>query len=154
MNERKHLADSPIFRGLDDVQLSTLLEIAAMEMLDSGDVVFKVGDEGTALYIVMDGEIRISIDVMGGEEALTILGPGRSFGEMAAVGDDNEVRSASAIAHTDATLLAIERDALRGVLFADADLGRAVLWNVVQDLSGFLRTATDKLVFLTASGRF
>jgi CRP-like cAMP-binding protein len=153
-DEDKHLAASRVFCGLDETQIRDVLEISHMEMFDAGAEIFAQGDASAVLYVVLSGSVRISIDVAGGEEALAILGPGESFGEMAVFSETRVPRSAAAIAHTDATLLAIERDALHALLAVEAELARAVLWNIVRALSECLRATTGKIVFLAATARF
>src|SRR2546430_11642898 len=46
--------------------------------------VFKEGEPGNRLFIISEGEVRISRTIPGsGEEALAVLKPGACFGEMA-----------------------------------------------------------------------
>jgi len=62
-----------------------------------GEKIFKECDPGNQLFIIAEGEVRISRDVPGsGEEALAVLKPGACFGEMAVL--DRSERSTDAIA--------------------------------------------------------
>jgi CRP/FNR family transcriptional regulator, cyclic AMP receptor protein len=97
--------------------------------------------------------VRISRDLAGmGEEALAILMPGDYFGEMALV--DDAPRSADARAHEDCTLYSIRREDLSELLFLNKDLAHDLLWTFVRTLSQRLRETTDKVAFLTVSGKF
>ena len=61
-------------------------------------MLFREGDPGDAMYVVLDGRVRISKHIPGaGEEALAILERGDYFGEMALI--DQMPRSAEAKAH-------------------------------------------------------
>lgn len=66
------------------------------------ETIFRSGDSGDAMYILIEGEVSISI---GGHE-IDYLYPGSPFGEMALV--DQKQRSASATAVTDCKLLKID----------------------------------------------
>jgi MFS family permease len=68
-----------------------------------GVVLMREGDPGDRLYIVDDGEVEISRD----GRAVTTLGPGSYFGEIALM--RNVPRTATATASTHTTLLALER---------------------------------------------
>ena len=152
---RKHLASSSLFRGLDEDQLSELLQIAEMELFDEGAVVFSEGDPGERLYVVMQGQVRVSLPVMGdGEEALAILGPGETFGEMSAIDDVEKARSASATAHSDCSLLGIAKHDFQMLLSTNHAVAYVVLRNIVRDLSAQLRATNHKVMFLSSAGRF
>jgi CRP-like cAMP-binding protein len=95
--------------GLTDHELQVLTAHLEAERFEGGDFIFTEGSEGDTLYIVADGEVRISRRIPGmGEEALAILGRGEIFGEMAWI--DSSPRSADAIAHGRAcTVLGVSR---------------------------------------------
>ncbi len=142
-----------IFEGIAPAGLRRLLERARTERRAAGDVLFEEGDPGDALYVVLEGEVRISRQVPGmGEEALAILGPGEAFGEMALV--DSAPRSADAIVHRRARLLMLSSNDLEDLMLTDRDLGYEVLWNFVQVLSDRLRQTNDKMAFLSITSKF
>lgn len=118
-----------------------------------GEYIFREGDPGGSLYLILEGAVRISREVGGmGEEALTVLRAGEAFGEMALI--DATPRSADAKAHERSRLLVVTREALEEVLFLRKDLAYEVLWNFVRILTGRLRDTNEKMAFLSASGRF
>jgi CRP-like cAMP-binding protein len=137
-------------------QLARVAEITSTRDVQAGRSVFREGSTGDEMYVVASGTIRISKQIPGaGEEALTLLGPGSTFGEMAAI--DDAPRSADAVAHTACTLLAIRRDDLDRLMFLDKDLAYALLWSFVRTLSSRLRETSEKLrsfyAFAGPSGR-
>lgn len=67
-------------------------------------VLMKEGDAGLFMYVIVEGRVAISVQ----SRIVERLGPGGVFGEMALV--DRSPRAASAIAETDCTLLAINRN--------------------------------------------
>ena len=133
-----------LFESLSADQLAKVAEIAVGRDVAAGDVLFREGSPGDEMFVVVTGTIRISKDIPGaGEEALTLLGPGTYFGEMAAI--DDAPRSADAVAHTACALLVIRRDDLDRLMFLDKDLAYALLWAFVRTLSSRLRETSEKL---------
>jgi CRP-like cAMP-binding protein len=143
-----------LFEGLLPIHLRRIA--ALVEELDCapGDAVFRHGDDGDGLYLILAGAVRISRSVSGiGEEALAILKPGQYFGEMSIV-DDDVPRSADAIAHERSRLLKLPKDDLRDLMFVDRELAYELLWRFVRTLSGRLRESNDRLLMLTVSSKF
>ncbi len=72
--------------------------------LGPGEVIFKEGEPGRDMYVILDGEVELVI--AGGQ--FEILGPGEPFGEMALI--DNSPRAASAVTRTACRLVAIPEE--------------------------------------------
>jgi CRP-like cAMP-binding protein len=68
----------------------------------AGAAIFRAGDAGDNMYVVVEGEVRI---VANGKE-LELLGPGGVFGEIALI--DNGPRSADAVAATDCRVVPVD----------------------------------------------
>ena len=76
------LRNVPLFKDLDDRELAEVAELCREEKFVSGTYVFREGEAGNRLYLITEGEVRISRDVPGsGEEALAVLKAGAVFGE-------------------------------------------------------------------------
>jgi len=147
------LKNVAIFKDLDDSELAEIAEVCREEKFVSGEYIFREGEHGNRLYLICEGEVRISRDVPGmGEEALAVLGPGQMFGEMALL--DESPRSADARVHERCQLLAIPKDGFDDLLFLHKDLAYEVLWSIVRMLLGRLRETNNKLTFLSISGKF
>jgi NADH dehydrogenase len=99
----------------DIVQLKTDRAIGIRrEHVEPGQVIFREGDHGEWLYVVVDGEVEVSQGVPGEASAvLRSLGPGECFGEIALLGD--HVRTATTRSPTGANLLAVDRDAFQAL---------------------------------------
>jgi CRP/FNR family transcriptional regulator, cyclic AMP receptor protein len=142
-----------LFRGLSPKGLERVAAIASEESHAAGETLFREGDPGDRLYVVVEGKTRISRQVAGmGEEALAVLGAGSSFGEMALI--DEVPRSADAIVHERCKLLVISKEALQDLMFLDKELAYEVLWNTVRILSRRLRETNDKMTFMSMSSKF
>ncbi len=150
------LSEVVVFHGLDTGQLESILGISSMQQIDQDTVIFKEGDQGEELYLILNGKIRISRQLAGvgvGEEALAVLEPTQAFGEMAVI-EDNVVRSATATAHEACSMLVLKKKTFQRLLRHNHDLAYIVLSNVVMLLSNRLRTTNDKVILALASGQF
>lgn len=149
------LTKAEIFQGLDKDQLQSIFRIADVEQFKQDTVIFNEGDPGEELYLVMKGEVRITRKYpLGEDETLAVLEEGQAFGEMAVIGDD-VVRSATARAGTECFLLVVKREAFRQLLHKDRDIASTVLWNVLRQVSGRLRSTNEKvMMFLTSAGLY
>jgi CRP/FNR family transcriptional regulator, cyclic AMP receptor protein len=148
-----YLSRVPLFSGLTVPALELVARVASEEKFARGTRIFEHGDVGDKLYVIMKGRVRISRMIPGmGEEALAILEPGSVFGEMALL--DDSPRSADAWAHESCELLAIRRESFEALLFLHNDLAYEVLWSMVRILTSRLRETTEKLSFLSSTGKF
>jgi CRP-like cAMP-binding protein len=68
----------------------------------AGAVIFKSGDDGSTMYVVVEGEV----DVLVGDVLAEVVSPGGIFGEMALI--DKTARSATAVAKTNCRVVAID----------------------------------------------
>ena len=147
------IKNSAIFADLDENELKRVAEICQEQQFKFGKMIFKEDEPGNRLFIISEGEIRISREVPGsGEEALAVLKQGACFGEMAVL--DRSKRSTNAIANTDCKLLTITRSDFEMLLDFDRDLGYKVLWSVVRMLSERLRVTNDNLRSFLAMSMF
>ena len=110
------------------------------------EFIFREGEEGDHLYIVLAGRVMISKEIVGaGEEALAFLERGDYFGEMALI--DNKPRSADAKAHSEgAVVLAIPSEVLEGILDIQKVSSLRLLRILCSLISKRLREIDDKLV--------
>ncbi len=132
--------------GLSRKELLTLATFANERHFPEGSVVFREGDAGSSMYVVLDGAIRISKFIPGGgEEALAILERGDFLGEMALI--DGLPRSADARAHRGpATVLELQRDTVSEVLAMDAHAALDFLHLLCRILAARQREVDEKLV--------
>ena len=148
-----HLRNVPLFKDLDDGELSEVAALCREEKFASGAYVFREGEAGNRLYLITEGEVRISRDVPGsGEEALAVLKAGAVFGEMAVF--DRSERSTHAISNGGTTVLTIARADFEMLLDLNRELAYKVLWSVTRLLSSRLRNTNDSLRSFLAMSMF
>src|ERR1700682_4645902 len=68
---------------------------------EAGEAIFRAYDMGAEMYVVLEGQVELTID----GRVLETLGPGEPFGEMALI--DQTPRTATAIAKTPCKLAVI-----------------------------------------------
>ncbi|HUE52734.1 MAG TPA: FAD-dependent oxidoreductase [Terriglobales bacterium] len=85
------------------------------EHFEPHQIIFRQGDRGDRLYIVVDGEVEMLMEDPQHEQSLARLGPGECFGEMALVNESPRMATARTV--TKANLLSLDR-ATFNALFA------------------------------------
>ena len=102
------LAGIPLFSSLDQ---ATRLELAGeLEPVDvaAGQVIFRQGDAGDGLFVVVSGRLRVSVAADDGpERVLYDLGRGAIVGEMALVTDRPRAATVHAVRDSDLLLLRV-----------------------------------------------
>jgi CRP/FNR family cyclic AMP-dependent transcriptional regulator len=109
MSQQEQLIrDVPLLARLAEGDLRALAVHGRVHSYRAGDVIFREGDPGDSLHIVIEGNIRIAVLSGSGEEAtIALLGPGEFVGDLALL--DGKPRSASAIASRAAKTLVVTR---------------------------------------------
>ena len=129
------LKGSELFRNLPGSDLAGIASIAQVVYADEGEVLFELGEDGDAFYMVVQGSIRIT----RGTVELARLGSREGFGEMAIL--DRDTRSATATAAQPTTLLRIDREAFDQVV----EQNPAVARGIYRMLSRRLRSTNEQV---------
>ena len=145
------LRTAPLFRELDDEAAAALRSSMVEVSLSRGDVLFREGDEGDRVYVVMSGKIKLGrTSPDGRENLLAVLGPGQMFGELSLF--DPGPRSATVTAVTDTRLLGLGHTDLLPWLTGRPEVARGLLLQFAQRLRRSNDTLAD-LVFSDVPGR-
>ena len=145
------LAGLPLFAALDEDAAQALGSAMTSRAVVRGHVVFREGDTGDRLFVVIDGKVKISrASTDGRENLLAVLGPGEMFGELSLF--DPGPRTATASAITDSTLASLDHDDLRPVLFERPGVAVNLLRALAQRLRRTNEAMAD-LVFSDVPGR-
>lgn len=123
------LARCDLLRHLPPEEIEHILPCVRRRRLASGEILFRAGDPGDALFIVAAGTVAILAEGTGGdggavEHRLAELGPGQAFGEMALL--SGGTRSATVRAVDAVDLLEIARDDFERLVADDPRLAEAV----------------------------
>jgi CRP-like cAMP-binding protein len=140
-----------IFKELSDSALASLDRLSRIRAYPKSGLVVSAEEAGDALYVVAEGKVKVVLFGDSGREMiLSVFQPGDFFGEMSLL--DNQPRSATVIAMTDAKLLVLERQAFARHLVENPRSALAVL----AELSRRLRKADEvigNLALLDVYGR-
>ncbi len=131
----------PVFEGLSEEKLGKVSKLLKPVKAKSCTTIIKENTKGENLFILLDGEVRVSRFIKGKEEAITFLKPGCLFGEMAILGDLE--RSATIIAHTDVVMFTLKGSEFINLLNKDKELGFNVYKKMAEILAQRLK-ALDK----------
>lgn len=111
MKQREEIIrEVPLLARLSEADRRDLASSGRVRSYASGDVIFREGDRGDSLHIVIEGSVRIAVlSSAGAEAAVALLGPGEFVGDLALL--DGLPRSASAIASQATKTLVVTRSA-------------------------------------------
>jgi len=117
--------------ALGEVERARLVERFG-RTLAAGETIYAEGDDAQACFIVQEGRVRLVKHIRSAEHSLIVLKGGDLFGEDALL--DGAVRTASAVALSDVTVLALDRETLGVLLSGNPDVAMRLLRQLVQRL--------------------
>jgi CRP/FNR family cyclic AMP-dependent transcriptional regulator len=145
------LAKAPLFADLEPSELLRLGALARRRAYGKGDYIFHQGDAGDALFVLMDGRVKVAtISEDGDEMILATLQPPDVFGELALI--DGGPRSASIQTLEPTTALTLTRATLLDLVSRQPQVSEVLLRNLGMLVRRIIAQAGD-LVFLDLHGR-
>ncbi len=128
---------------LASIILITQKQNILREHFEPGEVIFRKGDLGDKLYIVVHGEVEVVGEETGkGETIIAKLGVGDCFGEMALVRD--EPRMATVRSRTGVSLISLDRQGFQA-LFANLGPLHKMFEKMVEERSALGKGKKAKL---------
>lgn len=144
MASTEFLSFVPIFSDLPEETLQKIEQIGSRKSYQKNEVVLMEEDAGTALFVIVNGKVKVSRASNDGREViLTILAESDFFGEMAIL--DGLTRSATCTAIDDSELFLIQRNDFLNLLREYPEISIALL----QELTSRLRVADMKIKALS-----
>ena len=134
------LAETTLLKGLDAGQRDQVLAVLREKRLLAGDLVFREGDPGDALYLLTEGSISIIAAGLVERQRLVTFSLGMMFGETAML--DGSGRTAAAIADRPSVVHALDKAAFEHLSAADPKLGQRLALNIAIHLAERLRGAS------------
>jgi signal transduction histidine kinase len=113
-----------ILAALSDADLVRLLERAHEVEVRAGTLLIREGDAGDEMYVVLDGQLDVSMREGNVDEVVAQRGRGDVVGEMALLGSGR--RTASVRAVSDTRVLAIGREAFTTLLSFSPDAATSI----------------------------
>lgn len=120
------LAQCDLLRHLPPEDIELILPCVRNRSLAPGEILFRAGDKGDALYIVAKGKVEVMEDNAGasGSHVLAELGPAQAFGEMALLSGGQRTATIRAAESTE--LLVIEKRDFDDLIAHDRQLAATV----------------------------
>src|SRR5215211_7381100 len=142
------LARIPFFTNLPQTELDRLTKELDVVNLNSGDILFREGDPGEHLYVVVEGDLEILLAPDTDDELiLNVLHAGEYLGEMSLL-QPGGLRTASARARGNVVLLSMNREQFKGLLQRHPELSTAMISVLSQRLdntnAATFRDVTEK----------
>ena len=145
-----------LFRELDtfvdfsDDELTRVLALATRCDLPKGRMLFREGDPGDSCFILVRGQVDVTIKVRQQRHLLAQLSPGTIFGQVSLVA--GEPRSATCTIRRDAVLAQLDRQACERLLGTQGPVALKFLAALNRGLTEALRAADRRLMQLDSSG--
>lgn len=154
---RELLGSSDLFRRLPDETLARLAAVAGEAFFSEGDILFRQGDEGDALHIIVGGIVQVSIQTWPAgpgegqpeDTVVALLGPGECVGELSLL--DGKPRSATVEALEPVHTVLVPRREFLDVIRAHQPTMEVLLLTVVERLRHTDAFAADFAQIRTAS---
>ena len=109
MISKDFLSKIPIFKFLPEDDHLALVSLWKVHTMKAGEVLFRKGESGSAMYVIEEGEIEIFLPVGPpvNEVQLSVLNEGEFFGELSLFADTPRTATARSLADT--TLVEMQR---------------------------------------------
>jgi CRP/FNR family cyclic AMP-dependent transcriptional regulator len=133
------LQDSRFFKGLDDNVIRKVAAIGEAVSLKGGEYVFRQGDFGEKIYIIVEGYVLLeratNLGDRQGRVVIDALGRGRFLGCWSTLLAEPHILMSSASCQKPTTVISIEGADLRAIMLDDFEIG----FRVMERLSFLLR---------------
>jgi len=116
--------------------LAELAELLEEKSIDAGTTIFRKGDPGDSLYLIVDG----AVEIRDGEHVLHEMHGREVFGEMALL--DNEPRSATVVATEPTHMLWLAQQAFYDLLMDRPEIAAGI----IRVLTGYVRKLNQRLI--------
>jgi CRP-like cAMP-binding protein len=126
-----------VFAGLADEQLTRLVRHMELQEVKSFQQIVHLGTPGDAMFLILQGEVRVRMMIAGKESILTTLTGGDFFGEISLF--DHGPRSADVIANTDSILLRFSAAAFEKLVRTEPELAAPFLLAMGKTLTSRIR---------------
>lgn len=132
-----------ILADMKDAQLERFVQFMEVQNARQWTEIVKQGDPGDAMYLVLEGELRVRLMISGRETILATLGLGEFFGEMSLF--DHGPRSADVVANKDSVLLKISSASFEKLFTLAPELAAPFLLSTSKTLAARIRADNKRL---------
>jgi CRP-like cAMP-binding protein len=130
---RELFRKAPLFSELNDSELDAIVALASSSNVPKKSIVVQEGEIGNALFVILNGSVKISYYASDGREVvLSLLHGGSIFGEMSLL--DKQPRSATVSTLEDSRLAQIRKADFERLLLDQPQIALKLLTEVVSRL--------------------
>jgi CRP-like cAMP-binding protein len=133
------IKSSPLFFELFDEEIETIVQDCSVMNLEAGDYIFKEGDEGNEIFLILAGGAAVK----KGEVTLVELRKGDLFGEMVLL--DEKTRTADIVSTTYTDVLVLSYDVIFGVFKKNPKIFSLLMLNLCRLLAKRLKGSSNEI---------
>lgn len=138
------IKSSPLFFELFDEEIDSIIEDCHVLNLESGDYIFKEGEEGNEIYLILSGGAAVKKSNV----TLVELKKGDLFGEMVLL--DEKTRTADIMATTYTDVLVLSYDVIFGIFKKNPKIFSLLMLNLCRLLAKRLKSSSNEIKNLNA----
>ncbi len=137
----ERLSGVDIFAPLTMEEIATLAGASVSHIFAPGESVIRAGDEGSSMFVVHNGCVKVQISDNGKQRTVAVLKDGDFFGEMALF--TGEPRTANVVAVEETEVLEIRHQAMKHLFETNPDLVEALSHTIAERRLGLKAKAED-----------
>jgi len=133
------IKSSPLFFELFDEEIDAIVQDCSVLSLEKGDYIFKEGDEGNEIYLILSG----GAFVQKGDVKLVELRKGDLFGEMVLL--DERTRTADIVSSNYTDFLVLSYDVIFGIFKKNPKIFSLLMLNLCRLMAKRLKGSSDEI---------
>jgi len=141
--EPRFLRRVKVLATLADEQLERFAGFLEVQKVPQWSVVVKQGQAGDSLFLILEGELRVRIEVTGRETILATLSVGEFFGDISIF--DQGPRSADVVANRDSLLAKLSAKAVERLIKEAPETAAPFLFAMGKTLGARIRADNKRL---------
>jgi CRP/FNR family transcriptional regulator, cyclic AMP receptor protein len=126
-----------LFADMTDEDIAVFGQVVEPVTCRPSQIIVRAGEDGDCMYLVMQGEFRVTLVSQGHEALLAKLEAGDFFGELCLLDQSN--RSADVVAATPGQLLRFTRTAFQELVIAQPRVAARLMVGILRTVGSRLR---------------
>jgi CRP-like cAMP-binding protein len=122
-------------------EIATLAGASVSHVFAPGETVIRAGDQGSSMFVVHNGRVKVQISDNGKQRTVAVLKDGEFFGEMALF--TGEPRTANVVAAEETEVLEIGHLAMKHLFETNPDLVEALSHIIAERRLGLKAKSED-----------
>jgi len=149
--DNRTLLESAVFIGLPAASIDSLLKLSQPMDTPEGTIVIKEDFFSDCLYVILEGNLHVTLENEGGGFLVASIGPGESVGEFCLLEDKDRRCSATVRAANRARVVRFGKQALLRLFASNPGVGYVVMGNLARLLIRRLENSNDLTRSLVAT---